>query len=202
MATLYAITDDIKAISDLLENMVDENGDPREPTEDEMQTLKEWYTVSNSDFEKKFDSYCKYIKNLKLQASNVEAERKNYKTELDRLSKRAKAFENRSKFLNNLLRFSMDNLHMEGYKTDLFSAKIQNTQISIEALAGASIDDIPEEFLKPRELNTTAIKEAIKAGKIVQGDGSPLHQSHLYFKDTGKELKNVIWTQGTALVIR
>ena len=59
MATLYAITDDIKAISDLLENMVDENGDPREPTEDEMQTLKEWYTVSNSDFEKKFDSYCK-----------------------------------------------------------------------------------------------------------------------------------------------
>jgi predicted nuclease with TOPRIM domain len=190
------------ALKNLLENMVDDEGNPREPTEEELQTMQKWFEDSLSDFEKKFDNYCKFIKNLKMEAAIAEEERKTYKAELDRLSKRSKAFENKAKSVNNLLWWSMQRLNMKNYKTALFSAKEQNTQITINPLAGSSLKEVPEEFLKPRELNVTAIKEAIKDGTLKQGNGTPLGETKLYFVSTGEELKDVRWTQGTALIIR
>lgn len=200
--TLYEISSDMLALKNLLENMVDDEGNPREPTEDELQTMQKWFEDSLSDFEKKFDNYCKFIKNLKMEAAIAEEERKTYKAELERLSKRSKAFENKAKSVNNLLWWSMQRLNMKNYKTALFSAKEQNTQISINPLAGSSLKEVPEEFLKPRELNVTAIKEAIKDGTLKQGNGTPLGETKLYFVTTGEELKDVRWTQGTALIIR
>lgn len=200
--TLYEISSDMLALKNLLENMVDDEGTPREPTEDELQTMQKWFEDSLSDFEKKFDNYCKFIKNLKMEAAIAEEERKTYKAELDRLSKRSKAFENKAKSVNNLLWWSMQRLNMKNYKTALFSAKEQNTQISINPLAGSSLKEVPEEFLKPRELNVTAIKDAIKDGTLKQGNGTPLGETKLYFVSSGEELKDVRWTQGTALIIR
>ena len=200
--TLYEISSDMLALKNLLENMVDDEGNPREPTEEELQTMQKWFEDSLSDFEKKFDNYCKFIKNLKMEAVIAEEERKTYKAELDRLSKRSKAFENKAKSVNNLLWWSMQRLNMKNYKTALFSAKEQNTQISINPLAGSSLKEVPEKFLKPRELNVTAIKEAIKDGTLKQGNGTPLGETKLYFVSSGEELKDVRWTQGTALIIR
>lgn len=200
--TLYEITGDLKALNQLMEDMVDEDGNPREPTEEELATMQKWFECSSADFEKKFDNYCRFIKNLKIEAAVADEERKAYKSELDRLSKRSKAFENRAKSINSLLWFSMQNLGIKKYKTALFSAGEQNTQIKIEPLAGSTLKDVPDEFLKPREIDTNAIKAAIKDGTLTQGNGTPLGESKLFFTDTGKELKDIRWAQGTALIIR
>lgn len=200
--TLYEITGDLKTLNQLMEDMVDEEGNPREPTQEELETMQKWFECSSSEFEQKFDNYCKFIKNLKIEAAIADSERKNYKDELDRLSKRSKAFENRAKSVNNLLWFSMQNLGMKKYKTSLFSAGEQNTQIKIEPLAGSTLKEVPDEFLKPREIDTTKIKNAIKDGVLKQGDGTPLGETKLFFTDTGKELKDIRWAQGTALIIR
>lgn len=200
--TLYAITEDLKALNKLMEEMVDDEGNPREPTAEELETMKKWFECSLADFEQKFDNYCKFIKNLKIDAEAADGERKAYKGELDRLSKRAKAFENRAKSVNGLLWFAMQNLGMKKYKTALFSAGEQNTQIKIEPLAGSDLKEVPEEFLKPRELDTAAVKDAIKSGLLKQGDGTPLGATKLFYAKTGEELKDVRWAQGTALIIR
>lgn len=201
MPSLYEITGDLKSLNQLMESMVDEDGNPREPNEEELETMKEWFTCSIADFEKKFDNYCRFIKNLKIEATVADEERKAYKSEIDRLSKRSKAFENRAKSVQGLMQFCMDSLKLKKYKTALFSAGMQSTQISIRPVEGSRLDKVPDEYLKPRELDTTAIKNAIKDGLLKQGDGTPLGETKLFFED-GTELKDVRWTQGETLVIR
>ena len=201
MPSLYEITGDLKSLNQLMESMVDEDGNPREPNEEELETMKEWFTCSIADFEKKFDNYCRFIKNLKIEATVADEERKACKSEIDRLSKRSKAFENRAKSVQGLMQFCMDSLKLKKYKTALFSAGMQNTQISIRPVEGGRLDKVPDEYLKPRELDTTAIKNAIKDGLLKQGDGTPLGETKLFFKD-GTELKDVRWTQGETLVIK
>jgi hypothetical protein len=200
--SMYEITGDLLSLNNMLDEIVDEEGNPREPTEDERKTLEEWFNCSKSEFETKFDNICKFIKNLKIEAEIADGERKAYKGELDRLSKRAKALENRASNINGLLWFSMQRLGMKKYKTALFSAGEQNTQLKVESLLGSKLDEIPEEFLKPRELDTTKIKEAIKSGRLVRGNGTPLGENKVFFAENGKELKDVRCMQGQALIIR
>ena len=199
--TMYEITGDLLTLDKMLAEIVDEDGNPREPTEEERKTLEDWFNCSLQDFETKFDNICKYIKNLKIEAEIAEGERKAHKDELDRLSKRAKAYENKAKNINGLLWFSMQRLGLKKYKTSLFSAGEQNTQMKVEALLGSDLRDVPEEFLKPRELDTAKIREALTSGRLVRGDGSPLGTNKVFFAD-GKELKDVRATQGQALIIR
>lgn len=201
MGTLYKITDDLLAINNLMENAVDENGEPRELTEEETEYVRKCFTVSYDEFKDKFDNYCRFIKNLKIESADVDAERKNYKDELDRLSKRSKAFANRAECVQNMLRWCMDTIKCQKYKTELFSAGVQNTQLKVEALAGEKLDTIPDVYLKPRELDTTAIKQAIKDGLLIQKDG-PENYGKLFVAKTGEALKGVGCVQGTALVIR
>lgn len=200
MSTMYAISEDLLALNQLLDSLVDENGDPRGPTDEELETMKKWFDVSMNEFNTKFDNYCKFIKNLKISAENIDAERKSYKDELDRLRKRAKASENKANAIQNLLYFAMQKIGITKHKTELFTATEQNTQINIFALQCADLKKVPDEFLKPRELDTSKIKQAIKDGEIIKGEG--INETKLYVKVTGEELKDVRWTQGKALVIR
>lgn len=202
MSSLYEISSDLVALQEFVDNLVDENGEPREPTPEEQEQMKAWFECSIGEFDGKFDNYCKFIKNLKISAESVEAERKAHKNEIDRLSKRSKALENRAKTVQNLLWFCMQRLGLKKYKTNLFTANEQNTQIQIEQLAGTTLDAVPERFLKPRELDTSAIKDAIKSGELKQGDGTPLGATKLFFVKNNKELENIRWHQGTALVLR
>ena len=199
MGTLYEITDDMKALNELMETLVDENGDPREPTEEELAMMRQWFDGSLAEFESKIDNYCRFIKNLKIEAANVDAERKNYKDELDRLSKRAKADENKAKNVQNLLRWGMERLGMQKYKTLLFNLNIQNTQKKIDPLVGYDWHTIPEELLKV-EVDVGEIRKRISAGTIITKDGAE-NVGKLFFDD-GREIQGVKWAQGTALVIR
>lgn len=199
--TLYEITGDLQALHSLMESLVDENGEPREPTEAELETMKGWFKADKEAFEKKFDGCCKFIKNLKQSADTAEAERKSHKEEMDRLSRRSKAFENRSKTVKNLLRWGMERIELKNFKTDLFSANIQDVGGKvIELETGADVSKLPEEYLKPREVNKEAILQDLKDGILKIGT-EPLTQTRLFFKD-GKRLPFVNVHQPTALVIR
>lgn len=201
MATLYEITGDLRSLYDLMEGLVDENGEPREPTAEEFETMKAWFTEEEAAFKAKFDNICRFIKNLRLSADNAEAEKKNFKEETNRLTKRANAFTNRAKYVTELLRWGMERLELKKYKTDFFSAGIQNVggkTISFES--GADFSKLPEEFLLPREVDKKAILQALKDGILEQRPG-PENYAKLFFKG-GDRLPCVYVHQPDALVIR
>lgn len=200
MAKLYDIAEDLLSLNDLIESLVDENGEPREPTEEEMQEMKKWFEVTQEELQNKFDSYCKFIKNLKLSSENADSERKNMKEELDRLAKRAKARENQRNAVQGLLRWNLERLGIKTFKSDLFTATIQNGQKQVSLASTAKIETLPEEFLKPRELDTVAVKDALKDGLLIQKEGAENYGK--VFTREGVEIKGLMVIQGTNFIIR
>jgi predicted RNase H-like nuclease (RuvC/YqgF family) len=200
MAKLYDIAEDLLSLNDLIESLVDENGEPREPTEEEMQEMKKWFEVTYEELQNKFDSYCKFIKNLKLSSENADSERKNMKDELDRLAKRAKARENQRNAVQGLLRWNLERLGIKTFKSDLFTANIQNGQKQVSLASTAKIEDIPAEYLKPRELDTVAVKDALKDGVLIQKEGAENYGK--VFTREGVEIKGLMVIQGTNFIIR
>ena len=185
-ATLYEITGDLIELNKLMENLVDENGEPREPTEKELETMKDWFTETYDEFKTKFDNYCKFIKNLQLSAANAEAEKQNFKAEISRLTKRATAYENRAKAVRNLLRWGMERLNLQNFKNDVFTANIQNMggkviKIAITATQ-KDLSALPEKYLKPREVDTKAILQDLKDGVLEERDGIQ-NYSKVFVKD-------------------
>jgi hypothetical protein len=199
MGTLYEITGDVLALKSLMDSLVDEDGNPREPTEEELAQLQAWAICSKDEFVKKIEGCCKYIKNLEIDAADCDAERKNRKDELDRLSKRSKAYENKAKSVKNLLWFGMERLKMKTCKTLLFNLNIQNTRKSVNPLVGYDWHKIPEELLKV-EVDTGEVQKLMSAGRIITKDGD-LNYGKLFW-DSGKEIQGIKWAQGSALVIR
>lgn len=200
MAKLYDIAEDLLSLNDLMESLVDENGEPREPTEEEMQEMRKWFEVTQEELQNKFDSYCKFIKNLKLSSENADSERKNMKDELDRLAKRAKARENQRNAVQGLLRWNLERLGIKTFKSDLFTANIQNGQKQVSLASTAKIETLPEEFLKPRELDTVAVKDALKDGFLIQKEGAENYGK--VFTREGEEIKGLMVIQGTNFIIR
>lgn len=200
--TMYEITDDLIELNKLMDDIVDENGEPRDPTEAELETMRDWFKTSEAEFKEKFDNYCKFIKNLQIEASVATAEKDAHKKEMDRLSKRSKAMENRAATVKNLLWWSMDKLGLskEGFKTSLFSAKEQNTKGSIIELSTYDYRKIPEEFLKRPELDRIAISQALKDGDLIQKEGQE-NYGKIFFKN-GEVLEGLSYVQGKALYIR
>ena len=200
MAKLYDIAEDLLSLNDLMESLVDENGEPREPTDEEMEEMRKWFDVTHEELQNKFDSYCKFIKNLKLSSENADSERKNMKDELDRLSKRAKARENQRNAVQGLLRWNLERLGIKTFKSDLFTANIQNGQKQVSLASTAKIETLPEEFLKPRELDTVAVKDALKDGLLIQKEG--VENYGKVFTRDGEEIKGLMVIQGTNFIIR
>ena len=185
-ATLYEITGDLISLNKLMENLVDENGEPREPTAEEFENMKNWFTESYDGFKAKFDNYCKFIKNLQLSAANAEAEKNNFKAENSRLTKRATAYENRAKAVRNLLRWGMERLNLQKFKNDVFTANIQNMggkviKIAITATQ-KDLSALPEKYLKPHEVDTKAILQDLKDGVLEEREGIQ-NYSKVFVKD-------------------
>ena len=185
-ATLYEITGDLISLNKLMENLVDENGEPREPTAEEFENMKNWFTESYDGFKSKFDNYCKFIKNLQLSAANAEAEKQNFKAENSRLTKRATAYENRAKAVRNLLRWGMERLNLQKFKSNVFTANIQNMGDKVIKIAISAtqkdLSALPEKYLKPREVDTKAILQDLKDGVLEEREGIQ-NYSKVFVKD-------------------
>lgn len=201
MASLYSITNDIDAVLRLFESAVDDEGNPRDLTEKEQAYLCREMTKSVDDAAVKLENYGKLYKNFLLKADNVDSERKNFKAEMDRLSKRAKAYTNKAESLKNGIRYFMDTCKEKKVETETFTFNIQNTQLKVSALEGDTLKNVPECFLKPRELDSMSIKNAMKNGDLVQGKAGTIDEFSLFDRE-GKRLEGVRVQQGTALVIR
>lgn len=207
--TFYEVSDDFKALLNLFQNATTEDGEERELTEEENAILGEFFKEIEPQFEKKFDSCCKFFKNLTFQSDLAKSEKDAFKAEMDRLQKRSKAFENRAASFKMYIYRCMQKLGLakEGYKTALFSAKEQATAGAVSTVEGFyDYKNIPEKFLKEPELDKNAIKEALKDGSLFQKDEKefPLSRGKLYFMQDGKEqeLKGVSFLKGTAFIIR
>lgn len=162
--TIYEIAHEVTEIEELYESAVDENGEPRELTEEEKETLKKWILANEETFKEKFDCYGKFIQNLKINAELAEATRKAYKDELDRLSRRAQVAKNRIESMKSVLLWAMNTMHVDKIKTALFTASVRENPVSINA-DDIHINEIPEKYIK-KEVSKSAVSADLKDGKL------------------------------------
>lgn len=109
----------------------------------------------DDEIEVKAENYAGLIKNL-------EAEAEAYKKEIDRMTDRKRALENRVKFLKKNLEETMIDLDKRKFKTNLFSFNIQRNAPGIKIL---DEDKIPEEFIEyEKKIKKNDLKKAIKEG--------------------------------------
>jgi hypothetical protein len=201
--TIYNIISDVKALESLINNLTDEEtGETREITDEEKQIFLDFLNENESNFKDKFDAICRFFKNLQAQSVVATAEKDALKAEMDRLSKRAKAREHEADRLKGLLWFALDSLKIEKFKTDLFSAGIQNTRKTAKPTSVFNLDDIPAEYLR-KELAPSFISDAVKEGRLYEKEG-PENSTKLFYRDDSGEceLKGVAYVQGKTLVIR
>jgi len=201
--TIYEISNDFKALESLLNEMTDENGETREFTDEEKEFFTQGFKECGDNFKTKLDNIYKVYCNFKAQAEIAEAERNVMKEEMERLNKRAKARENEAARLKGLIGYAMDIIHMKKIKTDLFSCGYQATQKSAKPIDGFfKPENIPIKYLKG-ELSPSAIKEAVKEGKLFESD-DPLKRGKLFYLNGNNvvELEGVSYLGGETLVIR
>ena len=98
-----------------------------------------------------------------------ESDAKALKSEEERLAKKRKAIENRIKSLKGYLQDNMERMGEKKIKTDLFSFNIQNNPASLK-LTDEKL--IPEKYYTvetSRKYDNKAIKDDLKAGKVING---------------------------------
>lgn len=191
--TLYEITAEAVEIEELFENAVDENGEPRELTQEEKETLNKWILANEETFKEKFDGYGKLIENLLIQSQIAKATRDTLKGELDRLTKRAKTAENRAEQLKNSLLWAMKTMKIDSVKTALFSAKVGLSRGSVNT-DEADPNSLPLEFIK-KEVSKSAIQDALKNGKLTKTESGMILKN-------GEILEGLRFEQKETLTIR
>ena len=162
--TLYDITSDIKALDQLIdEATTDENGDPKQMSEEDRDFLKPMLDELETNYEAKAENILKYRINLLAFIDGC-------KEEEERIYKRRKAAENKTKALIWLLEDSMRKLGAKKMTAGTFTMALQKNPpyafiYSESQLPPDYFRIIPEK----REPDKKLILEALKAGRNVPG---------------------------------
>ena len=143
MASLYQLTGEFLELLDMLEDGSDDE-----------QVILDTLEGIDYEVEVKAENYAKIIKELEVKSKCI-------KEEIQRLTARAAALENKAKMLKTNLEQCMIATGKTKFKTDLFSFGIQNNP---EKLVIDNEADVPDEFLIKQEpkINSKAIKERLK----------------------------------------
>ena len=155
--SLFNIGLDFRALYDLAseESYNEETGE----IIDESETLLKLFQEVESTLSEKLDNTMYIIKSL-------EAEQTALKAEADRLAKRAKARENKAKFLKELMYSALNASGQQKLKTEKFNFSIKRS----ESVSIANEDELGREWVRiKREPNKTAIKKALKEGVEIEG---------------------------------
>lgn len=143
--TLYELTEELYRLYEFAED----------PEIDE-EVFRDTLEALQGDIEVKADGYGKVIRQL-------DADKKALDAEIERLTARKTAIDNRKKVMTEALYQAFKALDTQKLKTDLFTFYIQKNPVSVV------IDDpegVPDEFYKvKKELSKTSIKEAIEGGQ-------------------------------------
>jgi len=152
MAKLYQLTDEFRAI----ENMIAEN--EGEISEAEIMAMDE----IKKDFENKAESIAKMIQNLKGEYSAV-------KTEAQRLAKRATSIKNKIDWLKNYAKNEMIAIGIKTVKGETLSMTIKNVKSSVEIINEDQVPDSFKEKIVAFRVDKNSCLEAYKAGVPVPG---------------------------------
>ncbi len=151
MSSLYQLTEEVKALDDLL---VEQGGDVSEGAAG--QTLERWAQEYQWALAVKIDAYGEFHRNLEAQAAALDEE-------IKRLRARKEAVENRAQRLLDLAKFSMERLQLRKLEGTKFTIGLQRVggKDPVEVLVNA--EALPEGYRRTQIL-IDADKEKIRAG--------------------------------------
>lgn len=161
---LYELTSEYLALLDMME---DETADVNE--------LSEMMVGISDQIEVKADNYGKIIRNLESDLSAIKAEQ-------TRLLSRKKTIENNIEKLKENLKFSMQSLGMNKFKTELFSFTIQKNGGKAPVIMDVTdTSKLPDELVRIiEEPNIDAIRE------LLDRDGSSIYA---HYGERGESLR-------------
>lgn len=147
--TLYELTDEMRALLDLLEEESDET---------EQEAIQAALECMVFDIAEKAESYGIVIKQLEADAAAVKAEKM-------RLVKKQAALEHNAARMREALRTAMVTTGQSKIKTKLFTFGIQARQ---KAVLDYPVDQIPADFwkIKDPEADMKAVEKALKEGGL------------------------------------
>lgn len=150
--TLYELTEDYMNLLELAED----------PDIDE-QAFTDTLEGIEGALEDKAEGYAKVIRTLEGDAAACDAESK-------RLRNKKQTIENNIKRMKAALQYAMQATGKTKFKTALFSFGIQKNPAAVVIDEGY-IENIPDRFLIPQDpqIDKKAIKEALKAGEVLEG---------------------------------
>jgi|FLOH01.1.fsa_nt_gi hypothetical protein len=149
MSSLFNISQDFKSLYILANDAENED----------MEALAELFSEVETSLSDKLDNTIYVIKELDSDAEALKAEAK-------RLTDKARALENKGKYLKELMLGAVKASGVEKLKSDKFSYYIKRTEV----LNVVSEDNIGREFFRiKKEIDKTVLKKAIKDGLIVDG---------------------------------
>ena len=153
MANLYELVNDFKYFEKIYNDA---------ESRDEMIEAEKYLIATEVDLTEKAENIARLIKNF-------EAERDAFKKEANRLSDKAKSFDNK---VTSLKRYLQDNLEVAGVdkvKGNLFTVSLRNNPISLDLSSEehipASFKRVPEPMVNKREL----LKHIKETGETFEG---------------------------------
>lgn len=164
MSTLYEITDDIRALEEMIEaSMVDAEGNPRDPTEEEKFAILDMIAETEEAFRAKAERICKFRADLIGDAEK-------FKAEEERLARRRRTKENKAAALKMYLDLAMERIGQDKIEAGVFRLRRQNNPPSVyvampDLLAEDYFHIIPES----REIDKVKIKKDFAVGAYPWG---------------------------------
>ena len=150
--SLFSISDDLEKLNELL----DDCGDDAEQQE----LINQWLELLGEERDKKLDGYCALIAEMLARAEVRKAEAK-------RIMELAAADETRAKLLKDRLKWFLETHNLK--KVETLRYRLSLTKNSTRPLVvdpEINPTQLPEQYQKVSvEVNTTAIREALKQGE-------------------------------------
>lgn len=157
MASLYEISLAWQNLNAALESEEHEFGSP-----EYYENIKAVLSQIEGDFHEKAENVVKMARQFELEADLVDAE-------IKRLQARKKTLTNKSDTLRAGLKGSMEVNGVDKIKSTLFDITLSKPTVGAVVLEIAP-EELPEEFQKVKiEADKTALKEALKAGQVIEG---------------------------------
>lgn len=151
MANIYDLTADMMRIQSMMD-------DPELDT----RTLKDTMEAVEGEYEEKFEAYAKVFKSIDADIEAIENEK-------DRLTQKVRILKSNRQRMKEAMEESMRLTGKTKFKTKLFSFGIQKNAPSV-VMETEDINLIPAEFIRTKqEIDKTALKDALKAGVLLEG---------------------------------
>ena len=152
MSTLYEISEDLRALHELLEET---GGDISDPADQDV--IDKYLAEGEKALDQKVEAYCRLIREFEAQGDAR-------KLEADRIRRRSQSADRAAKNLKERLLFFMQEQKMTRLETPNFDISVQK---SGGVLPIEFVGEVPPMYCKPGEPNRTAIRNLLESGDDV-----------------------------------